>query len=103
MGTMKTFDSAATFTPTELEAPDGRPFTAGSLAEYNELVAKGYKVVKGETPAPQTDDATTLAAADTAPATADAQTLVDPPATAETPADTATPAAKAAGRNGGAK
>lgn len=104
MGTMKTFDPAKKFTATELTAPDGRPFTATSLPEYNELVAKGYSVAKSETPAPQTDETTLVA--DTAPATADAQSLVDPPAepATEVPADTAAPAAgKATGRSGGAK
>lgn len=42
---METFDPAS-WTPTELEAPDGRKWTASSLAEEKNLVAAhGYKPV----------------------------------------------------------
>lgn len=114
--TMKTFDPASKFTPTDLVAPDGREFTAGTLPEYNELVAQGYSVAPAAEAPAQTDEAATQPDAapltSAAPAeTADAQALVADPAAASTDAAAAEPVADAtpaagkasARRDGGAK
>ncbi|OZC55962.1 hypothetical protein CH276_28050 [Rhodococcus sp. 06-470-2] len=114
--TMKTFAPAGEFTPTDLVAPDGRKFTAGSLPEYNELVAQGYSVAPATDAPEQTDEATTqpdfapLTSA-APPVTDEAKALAADPdavsadATPAEPVADATPATgkASARRDGGAK
>lgn len=106
MGTkMQQFDKKA-FRPTKLTAPDGREFTASTLAECNDLITRGY-LVEGvsEPDAAQVDtdtvDPASLTANDAA-TSADAQALAaDPAAPAADETAPAPATGKAAGRRSG--